>query len=464
VLIDLLSDHEILQYQEHPDWFVEDIIEVKPTSQQRDALRAIGEHPAVAVKSGHGTGKTAMEAWLIQWFLTMFPESRVPATAPTGHQLEDLLWPELRKWSAQSINAEDYDWTKTRFAIKGYADTWFAVPRSSNKPENMQGFHADHLLFVIDEASGVAQNVMEVVEGALTNDGAKLLMAGNPTILSGSFYNAFHRDAAFYVRFTFSSTESDNVSPAYADRIARKYGKESDVYRVRVEGKFPLGSPSQFIRLDLVEAAITQEVDPEGMVFIGVDPARFGDDESVVCHRKGNHVFPIEGFYQLDGPTLAGEVARIVKSYRAAGYEQTIQVRVDETGVGSSPVDFLRLLEQELNIIVIAFNFGGAGDDDYANAGTKIWADMKDRLSVLQLPDDADLVGQMTSRNYKVKPDGKVILESKDDMKKRGITSPDRADGLALCVADISPPKILPVKRKTKSSRRVMAGYRKESW
>lgn len=434
-----LAAKEVMYYLDHPVEFVKQWIGATPTEQQARVLSELPRSTQVAVKSGHGIGKTALEAWTILWFLTLHPFARVPCTAPTHHQLEDILWPELRYWLDKSLIKELFTWQKSRLEFSGKEDTWFAIARSAKVPENLQGFHGQHILFVIDEASGVPQSIMEVVEGALTNEGARLFMAGNPTKLSGTFFDAFHRMRTSYKTFTFSCLESSIVGKGYAERIASRYGVESDVYRVRVLGEFPLGEVDTFIRLDQVEAAVVREADPSGSVAIGVDVARYGDDESVIIWREGLVVHKPEGHYNCDGPTLAGYVMKVVRGIRAAGHRGTIEVRIDETGLGASPYDFLAREAAEHDLHVIPINFGWAGDTEYADVVAKMWGRVKELLATLQLPEDDDLTAQLVVRKYKIQPNGKVKLEAKEDMKKRGIMSPDRADALALCLSDLYP-------------------------
>jgi len=430
-------------YLENPVGFVCDILHAEPTGQQIEVLNAISGNTAIAARSGHGIGKTALEAWVILWFISLHPFAKIPCTAPTGHQLEDILWPEVNYWLQRSELKDQIVWTKTRLAVRGHEESWFAVPRSANKPENLQGFHAKHCLFVIDEASGVEQEIMDVVEGALTNAGARLLMCGNPTRLSGTFYNAFHKDRRLYKTFAFSSIDSSLVSAEYVQRIADKYGAESDVYLVRVLGDFPKGTPDTFIRLDKVEPAVAREVEPSGPYQIGVDPARYGDDSSVICYRQGFHVFPAESFHGINTTRLAGEVARVVKEIRENDEDAgTITVNVDDTGVGGGVTDQLEEYEYELDIEVMPQSFGGAGDEDYEEQGSAMWGNIKELLPELDLPDDPELVSQLTTRKYTVRPNGKIKLERKEDMKKRGLQSPDHADALALCLWESDPGSI----------------------
>ena len=422
-------------YYDHPIEFVEDIIGVSPTTEQRRVLETLPTAHHIAVKSGHGIGKTALEAWVILWFMATRPDAKIPCTAPTAHQLDDILWPEVRLWLDRSTISKAFEWTMTRLAMRGSEKTWFAVPRSSNTPENMQGFHGSEIMFVIDEASGVDQEIMEVIEGALTNDGAKLMMLGNPTKTSGTFFDAFHKDRDLYQTFTFNAEESELVSQEYCDRIAKKYGRESDVYRVRVLGQFPKGEPDAFISLTEVEGAIGRELVPDGKWFIGVDPARYGDDESVIYYRRGYQVFDPLTFHGINTSRLTGEIARLVKTIiPELDEKEFVSIRVDDTGVGGGVTDQLQEIT-DLPIVIDPVNFGGAGDEDYADYTGVMWGAIKEILPELSLPDDDVLVSQLTTRKYRVQPDGKIKLERKDDMRKRGLPSPDRADALALSFA-----------------------------
>ena len=450
---------DLLFYIDNPFAFVEDIIGAKPTWQQEKLLKAVAGNNALSVKSGHSVGKTAVEAWVVLWFLVLHPYSRIPCTAPTGHQLDDVLWPEIKYWLDKSQIKNKLEWTKTRLSMKGFKDTWFAAPVSTSQPDNLQGFHGQHILFVVDEASGIEQKTMEVIEGALTNEGAKLLMMGNPTQITGSFYNSFHRDRELYKNFTFNSEDSPLVSPEYPQRQAKKYGKDSDVYRVRVKGQFPRGGKNTLINLDQLEDAAHNVVEKSGKIVLGVDPARFGDDESVICYRWGYYVYPFRVFQGIDTTRLTGEVILLIKQIRAHKYKALVEVRVDETGIGAGVVDQLRLMEKKYNFVVIPVLFGGAGNEDYSNLASLMWGTVKELLPELHLPEDDELNKQLTTRRYRIMPDGKIKIEEKDVMKKRGLKSPDKADALCLSLADVSAPKLGEQKVKRKP---LTSGFRKE--
>lgn len=420
-----------------PVEFVRDWLGVEPEPEQAAMLESLVTGARVAVRSGHGVGKSACLSWAILWWMATHYRCRIPCTAPTQHQLEDILWPEVAKWLRQSPLQEFIEWTKTRLFVKGFPEEWFAVPRSCSVPENMQGFHGDSVLFVVDEAGGVEEDMWPVVFGALTTHGGKLIMAGNPTRMAGTFFDAFHRDRSLYRTFRFASSESRLVSPDYCEQIAAKWGRESNVYRVRVLGDFPTAEADTLIPLDMVEAAVRRELPAEGPIEIGADPARYGDDESVIAWRIGPRAMPLRGFHGINTTRLTGEIALLVREirarYRKAG---TIPVKVDDTGVGGGVTDQLEEQARALDIAVVPVNNGSASSDNqYADYGSQLWSELKAGIGEIQLPDDDDLIAQLSTRKYAVKPDGKIKLERKEDMKKRGLRSPDRADAVVLAFA-----------------------------
>lgn len=424
-------------YYDDPVSFAYDIIGIQNLEKEQIAvMNAISKHNRVSVKSGHGIGKTAMLSFVCIWFLMTRPHCKIPMTAPTQHQLHDILMPEISKWIYKANLGQYIECTKTKNYIKGYEDTWFSVARSCRVPENLQGFHAEELLFIIDEASGVPNEIMEVIEGALTTPKAKLIMTGNPTKIEGTFFNSFHRDRHFYEVFTFSSEDSARVSKDYIEKMAR-YGKDTDLYRVRVKGEFPKSEPDTFIKLDLVENAVLRSIEEKWEhIEIGIDPARYGDDESVIVWRKGLEIQPVMAFLGINTVRLTGETAHLINQIRKEGYTKKIAVKIDDTGVGGGVTDQLQELKTQLNIDVIpVINNATPSNADYKDYGSQIWGEMKEALNTISIKDDNDLIAQLTTRKYKIEPDGKIKLERKEDMKKRKLPSPDRADALALCLA-----------------------------
>lgn len=437
-------------------WFVRNVLRAEPHKWQKEVLAAIVEHDRIAIRAGHGVGKTALESWLILWFLFTRPFPRVPVTAPTKQQLMDVLWAEVSKWLERSPLLKSlFRWRRTRINSVYHPENWFATARTSNKPENLQGFHEKHLLFIIDEASGVNDEIYEAIEGALTTSGAKLLLCGNPTRTSGKFYEAFHKNRELYYTMKVSCLDLSprQVSPKYAQRIAKEYGEDSDVYRVRVLGEFPKVEADVFIPIDIVEAATMRELFAtekerrehleENALHIGVDVARFGNDETVIVARIGSVMLKMETYAGQNTMKTTGAVWRLahdlMKEYNKTG----CYIKVDDDGIGGAVTDRLRELVDENEAegieVIDCHNGASAEDSDrYDNWGSEAWAEFRQLLKdgKITLLDDDQLIGQLTTRKYKITSKGKIRLESKDEMKKRGLRSPDRADAVILAFKD----------------------------
>jgi len=238
--------------------FVKTFFGVTPDEWQAEALCALDAGEDVAVRSGHGVGKTALLAWMCIKTLACFPYAKVPCTAPTQHQLRDLLWAEIAYWLNRSPLQSLMKWTATGLSMAGYEESWFAAARTANRSENLAGFHAPKLLYLIDEASGIDDPIFETIEGAMTTQGAQLVMAGNPTRISGYFFDAFHKARRRWHCMHVSSESCSRVTSDYPKRMAEKWGKDTDIYRVRVLGDFPSGDSTAFINLSIVEDAVSR--------------------------------------------------------------------------------------------------------------------------------------------------------------------------------------------------------------
>ena len=270
-LLTLLDD-----YWDNPVWFAEDMLGFKADKWQQDVLMALAKHPKVSIRSGQGVGKTGLESIALTWYLLTRPFPKVIATAPTKQQLYDVLWAEVAKWLVGSHVEKFLEWTKTKIYMKGYSERWWATAKTATRPENMQGFHEDYMLFVVDEASGVADPIMEAILGTLSGAENKLLMCGNPTRTSGTFYDSHNRDRDLYKTFKVSSMDSPRTSKENIEMLRRKYHEGSDPWRVRVLGEFPKGESDSLISLELVEHATTRQIDisSDYTLHLGTDISR----------------------------------------------------------------------------------------------------------------------------------------------------------------------------------------------
>jgi phage terminase large subunit len=465
----MLDSSAVLYYAEHPVEFVEDIIKAKPDPKQADILRSVAGNPMTSVRSGHGVGKSTVEAWTIIWFMCTRPFPKIPCTAPTQHQLFDILWAEVSKWIRNNPALfRELIWTKEKVYMRGYPEEWFAVARTASKPDALQGFHAEDLLFIIDEASGVKDNIFEPVLGALSTPGARLLMCGNPTQLSGFFYDSHHKNIGAYSTFHIDGRKSSRVPEDFVQTIISMYGEDSDVFRVRVAGEFPLQEDDIFIPISLVENSINTEYTPArspALVHIGCDVARFGDDKTVIGYKVDEKVT----FYKkrqgqdtmktADDIILLGE--ELVSRYKL---QNPIPVKVDDGGVGGGVVDRLRQVKRNdpqrfwwLEIYPVKFG-ERIRHKYYHDTTTYMMATVKKLLSPhdedgspkpveLMLPDDNDLVAQLSGRKYSLTEASKIKIESKKEVKKRGQPSPDEADCVLLLCLPVKPPKRKEVKK-----------------
>lgn len=446
----------IPMYRKNPVLYAVEVLGFQPDNWQREALLDLAANPKVSIKSGQGVGKTSLEAVALLWFLTCFSYPRVVATAPTKQQLHDVLWSEIDKWMSHSpLLRELLKWTKTYVYMVGNEKRWFAVARTATKPENMQGFHEDHMLFIVDEASGVADPIMEAVLGTLSGKNNKLLMCGNPTRTTGTFYDSHTADRALYQCHTVSSADSSRTNKENIEVLIKKYGWESNVVRVRVRGEFPNQEDDVFIGLSLIEQCCSKvyelpEVKGMAQVILGVDVARFGDDETIIYRNYQGHLKLVR---HRRGQNLMATVGDIVREYRRIvseypNYKGKVFVNIDDTGLGGGVTDRLREVKREQRLsrlFIIPINAaerietdtkaGRDAAEHYNNLTTHMWAVVRELLEQKEvvLEDDEETVAQLSTRKYRMASNGKLEIEPKKEMKKRGLDSPDRADALTLC-------------------------------
>jgi len=438
-------------YRKSPNTFFKEILNFTPDQWQMEVAQDIANHRFVSVRSGQGVGKTALEAAIALWFLSCFPFPRVVCTAPTRQQLNDVLWAEISKWQSKSpILKRILKWTKTKVYMRNYEERWFATARTATKPENMQGFHEDYMLFIVDEASGVDDRIMAAIFGTLSGDYNKLFMCGNPTKTSGFFFDSHNRDRNIYKTHQVSCLDSPRTSKENIEMLKQKYGEGSDVWRVRVQGQFPRGESGTFITLETAEFAAREvKAIPTGTVLtVGCDVARFGDDETSIYAGIGKKVVGEKHHHKEDTMVTAGWVVRITKYVLEAHPEiERVIIRVDDTGVGGGVTDRLNeiVAEEGLSWEIVPINNNGKTlDEHYGNLGSEMWGAIRTALEGnmtafingqtpdFELPDDNRLISQLSTRKWRMTSKGKIMLESKDDMKKRGLKSPDRADAYVL--------------------------------
>lgn len=446
-------NERIPDYKRNPILFAREVLLFEPDKWQQEALADLAVNSKVTIKSGQGVGKTGIEAVALLWFLTCFPYPRVVATAPTKQQLHDVLWSEAAKWQERSpLLKAILKWTKTYVYMVGQEKRWFAVARTATKAENMQGFHEDNMLFIVDEASGVADPIMEAILGTLTGDNNKLLLCGNPTKASGTFYDSHTQDRKLYCCHTVSCEDSPRTNKDNIQLLINKYGYDSNVVRVRVRGLFPKEDADVFISSQLIEQCSSKIFELTALnpfIILGVDVARFGDDETIIVRNSQGKIKIRKSYRGQDLMITAGYV---VKEYHKTveefpEYKGKIYINIDDTGLGGGVTDRLKEVKKEQKLYrmeVIPINAAEKIENDskegkeaakyYDDLTTHMWAVFRDLLEhkQVEVEDDSELFGQVSCRKYGMASNGKIKLESKKEMKKRGLDSPDRADGVVL--------------------------------
>lgn len=434
-------------YQKNPVLFAKEVCSYNPDEWQRNVLMDIAGYTKVSVRSGHGVGKTSVEAIVLLWFLSCFRFPKVIATAPTRQQLNDILWSEVEKWRSKSpLLQELLTWTKTYVYMKGYEKRWFAVAKTASEPENMQGFHEENMLIIVDEASGVEDDIMEAILATLSGKNNKLLMCANPTRTTGTFYDSHNRDRGMYKCHRVSSLDSTRTNKENIAAFIRKYGEHSNVVKVRVYGDFPAQEDDVFLPLPLIEQTVVNEIDTEKIykITMGVDVARYGDDETIIATNVGGIIdIPVVRHGQslmITVGDIVMQYKRLIKEY--PNYKGVITVNIDDTGLGGGVTDRLeevKIEERLRRLEIVPVNFGSkppqdGSEDRYQDISTYMWATLKTLMEnkEVSIANDEELVAQLSVRKYSITSTGKIMLESKKAMKDRGIKSPDRGDAVVL--------------------------------
>jgi len=477
-ITDLLSAKMIMHYQENPVDFVEDIIfhknfkgvggEFYVTDQQKEIMDAIAHNRRTSVSAGRGIGKSSVLAWTIIWWHSCFPRARSVAFAPAYPQLKSVLWPEIAKWVGTSLVAKYFEHTERKFYLIEDAKVNFSEPRSAAKEEAAQGLHEDHLLIMIDEASGVEDKIYERLSGSLTKPNNKMVLMSNPTRTSGFFFDSHHRVKRHWETFMFDSQESPLVDIEFLDQMRDRYVTPTfihDMFRVHVMGQFPTGDPESFIKLtDIYDAVLRTVNHKDQNVEIGVDVARKGNDMTAISVRQGWHVFSGEelGFYKDSGDKetkhiitmgqstkineIVDFVIRVVKRVREElDYDDLIRIKVDDSGVGGGVTDYLEL-DTENNIEVVPIVFSTKRSEKYADVPSKMWGNIRENIEKISLPNDVQLIEELSSRRW-AEDRGLIKIEPKSKYKKDFGASPDKADSLILAFADLE------------NEKRIVKGY-----
>lgn len=423
-------------YRNRPVEFVEDVLKASPLPWQRDFLHAVarGER-RISVRAGHGVGKSTVCSWALIWFmLTRYPQKSI-LTAPTAGQLFDALFSEVKRWvnALPDFLKDQLEVFSDRIVHKHAPESSFMSARTSSaeRPEALAGVHSEHVLLICDEASAIPEPVFESAAGSMSGHSATTILIGNPTRNSGLFFKTHHQLKSDWFTMHVSCLDNRLVSTDFVKQIIATYGEESNAYRVRVLGEFALREDDVLIPAELVDGAMKRDIvldRLEPMVY-GVDVARFGDDRTVVCKRQGQVVTEIKAW---TGADLMETVGRIVHE---ADLDKPAEIMVDSIGLGSGVAD--RLRELGYNVRDVNVSESSAMNPQAARLRDELWLEVKQWLTerTCKLPQSDDLKAELCSPTYGFTSNGKIKVEGKSEMKRRGMRSPDVADALCLTFA-----------------------------
>ena len=421
-----------------PVWWEQDVLGCDSLySKQIEIAEAVRDEPQVAVLGCNGSGKDYQAGRLLLWWLSTHHPAKAVVIGPTTRQVTDIVWREARTAFNQS-----------RFPLGGqmaqHSPRWelgddsYGLGFSTDDPYNIQGFHSPNLLVIITEAHNVPQPHIDAVKRLSPK---RLLLTGNPFADSGEFYEAFFSKAHLYRTIEISAFDTPNViekrevTPGmitYQDVLNRReeWGEDSPMYIASVLGRFPDNLEDAIVTRRDARAAVERELEPTGPASLACDVARFGADRTVVYWRQGNVARLVWKVQGRDTQQVAGKLGLLAQED-----PDVKTIIVDDTGVGGGVVDRLRESPPR-GVSIVAFNGGSQAEDKdrYVNAIAEAWLEVGRAFKdgAIDIDDNAEALGQLTSRRYTIQGDRRLKLEGKEDYKKRAGRSPDDADALAM--------------------------------
>lgn len=440
---------------DNPVWWIREVLGHEPWEKQIEIIESVRDHRTTAVKSCHAAGKSFVAAESALWFLYTHKPSIVLTTAPTDRQVKGILWKEIRIAYQQAKRPLGGNLLTQELKLDGNWFAWgFTAP--DYDPDRFQGFHEVYILVIADESSGVSDGIFEGIDGVLTSEQARLLMIGNPTNPTGRFARAFKSPDTHKItisafdtpNFThFGITEQDIlnntwegkitcempaphlVTPRWVHERLHDWTAASPLWQAKVRAQFPSAGDDTLIPLHWIEAAIERDLPAGAPSEIGVDVARFGSDETVIIHRQGSKARILEVLPMSDTMTTTGHAVIHIREKRAE------IAKIDAVGIGAGVFDRLN----EMGFPVEEMQSGASAKDkeQYANTRAEWWWGLRTRFEEgdIDIENDEILISQLSNMKYKVNSRGLILIESKEDMKKRGMSSPDRADALMLVFA-----------------------------
>lgn len=434
--------------RQRPEWFAKDVLGRNLWDKQIAVARSVFTHARTAVAGCVSSGKTNVAgaivfAWLYGWG----PGSRVFTLAPSFRQVDLNLWGEIPRIHSQApkpLGGKMMETTEFRLA-----KDWYALGFSTKEPELVHGIHGPHDLLIIDDAHAVPEEMFDEIENMMAGGDTHILLLYNPMRLSGTTFKARHSERKLWNPISISYWDTPNAKAGRVvipgtlkpDTVAswiKKYGRDSNFVRVKVDAKEPKQEADTLIPLDWLELAKARQVptpnadSPRGY---GQDVARFGDDDTARCEIHGRKTLPIHSWNGQDTMRTAGDIIAVLR-------ERPGLCAIDVIGVGAGVYD--RCAEEDAEVLAVnvsekSHEMDEAGKERFANLRAEIWWNAREALNpenpeALQLPDDDELIGELSSVKYFHDSKGRIVAESKESMKKRLGKSPDKADAFCLAV------------------------------
>ena len=438
-------------YRDDPIGFCRDVLGFKAwsedapdqpglTPRQCEILTAATTERRITIKSGHGTGKSFVLAILTVWW-TLAREGLVVTTASTWEQVERVLWREIKKLVSGALVKLPGEVFNTEYRI---SPEWYAIGLSTNNPTAFQGSHHSDLLVLVDEAPGVGEEIHEAIASLAVGEQNLIVMVGNPTSASGTFYESFRKSG--WHRIHMSCLDHPNVllgrevipgavTRIWVEEAEQKWGKDSPIFASRVLGEFPTGGSNTVIPVGWCDRAMdvprylsakTEKLESLDPVIVAVDIARYGDNKCVLCVRKGDTVMELRSWGQLSTMETVGLIVQAHQEWDAQ------QIVVDEVGLGAGVLD--RLLEQDLPAYGYHSGRTASGKTLFRNRRSEMWWIFRELMEKdeIRLPADEDLRADLIAPLYSINSTGRIEVERKEEMKSRGVESPDFADAVIM--------------------------------
>jgi predicted nucleic acid-binding Zn ribbon protein len=438
------QEREFLQKcKDDPVFFCEKVLGVFPWEKQKEILYSIRDNPNTITVSCNAGGKSFISAAAVLWFLCTKKDSIVLTSAPTWRQVTSVLWAEIENM-----------YNNAKYPIGGELTTgklqlgpkWFALGLPSSEEVRFQGYHAEDLLIVFDEAAGIEPHIYTAAQGNLTSKNSRLLLIGNPTSPTGMFYEYSKNPNWHRIHISAFDSPAIGEPEKYPYLVNQKWileretewGKTSPMYISRVLGEFPLESDDTLIPLSWLDAAVKRYMERSGKdllvsehVYVGTDVARMGGDKTVCASYQPNKVMPLKKAIGKDLPT----VKHLVQGEAMAAGTKLMQITIDATGLGGGPAGDLRVMGYP----VLEVNFAQKSNNKrfFKRLKDEIAWNFREvmRAGEIALPPDDELISQCSSVKYTIEQaTGMIEIEDKEAMKKRGLKSPDCFWAVALAL------------------------------